>query len=277
MSSLEREPRRQRSSFEPEPLTGERKADVIELFNKEGHRNICFHELGGGMMVQANQHIIVDGGEAALLDPGGHKVFPELLSELYSLVPLNGLKHIVLSHQDPDIVAAVNGWLMSTTDTVAYIPSLWLRFITHFGVDSFVMNRLLPVEDEGTTLEVNGRAIKLIPAHFLHSPANFQVYDTVSKILYTGDLGASVGCDYQLVEDFDQHLTHMQGFHERLMPSSKAMKAWVRTVSQLEIDIIAPQHGAMFANKELVERFIAWVDGLKCGVDLIGESWEIPG
>ena len=251
--------------------------DVRELFKRDGHRNIWFNDLGGGMMVQANQHIVIDGAEAALLDPGGHKVFPELLGELFSFIRPEGLKYIVLSHQDPDIVAAVNGWLMSTSDTVAYIPALWLRFITHFGVDSFVMNRLLPVEDEGTVLELGERKLVLLPAHFLHSSGNFQVYDPFAKILYTGDLGASLGTEAEIVEDFEAHLQYMQPFHERIMPSSKALKTWVRTVSQLDIEVIAPQHGAAFIGREMVYRFIKWVDRLECGADLLGERWNVPG
>ncbi len=45
---------------------------------------------------------------------------------------------------------------------------------------------------------------------------------------------------------------------------------------KLDIDIIAPQHGAVFPNKETVNRFIDWVDGLTCGVDLLGDSYPIP-
>jgi len=34
--------------------------------------------------------------------------------------------------------------------------------------------------------------IKVIPAHFMHSEGNFQFYDPVSKILFSGDMGASI-------------------------------------------------------------------------------------
>ena len=36
-----------------------------------------------------------------------------------------------------DIVAALNGWLM-TTDADAYVSSLWTRFVPHFGFDHLV-------------------------------------------------------------------------------------------------------------------------------------------
>ena len=54
-------------------------ADTI-LFDNGTHRNILLEDFGSaGMAVQANQHLIVDDGEAMLLDPGGHKVYSQVL------------------------------------------------------------------------------------------------------------------------------------------------------------------------------------------------------
>ena len=71
--------------------------------------------------------------------------------------------------------------------------------------------------DEGMWIDLNGCELAILPAHFLHSPGNFHVYDPLSKILYTGDIGASLGCEYRRVEDFDDHVAFMVGFHERYM------------------------------------------------------------
>jgi flavorubredoxin len=41
--------------------------------------------------------------------------------------------------------------------------------------------------------------------------------------------------------------------------------------------MIVPQHGAMFKGKEMVERFINWVENLQVGVDLLTqEEYKIP-
>jgi flavorubredoxin len=41
--------------------------------------------------------------------------------------------------------------------------------------------------------------------------------------------------------------------------------------------MIVPQHGAIFKGKEMVERFINWVENLQVGVDLITqEKYRIP-
>lgn len=248
----------------------------IVLFEDATHKNILLQDHGGdGLAVQANQHLIVHEGAGLLLDPGGHKVYSKVHADVNELLRGEGeLEAIFLSHQDPDIVAAANGWLM-TTDAIAHASELWLRFIPHFGLDKLVSDRMQGIADEGRWLTMGSSSYAFIPAHFLHSCGNFQLYDPHSKILYTGDLGASVGCDYREVADFDQHLAYMRGFHARYMSCNKAMAAWASMARTLDIELIAPQHGALFRGKEMVTRFIDWCDALRCGTDLI-ESFAVP-
>ncbi|MBK7075222.1 MAG: FprA family A-type flavoprotein [Myxococcales bacterium] len=245
----------------------------INLFDTGNHKNVLLEDFSGGLAVQANQHLIIHGANAMLLDPGGHKVYNRVLSETLSLLgPHAKLRYLFLSHQDPDIVAAVNGWLM-TTDAEAYASKLWIRFIPHFGLDRLVEERLRPIPDQGMDLDLGGCLLKILPAHFLHSPGNFQVYDPVAKILYSGDLGASLGTEGRIVEDFDAHVPFMEGFHRRYMASNRAMRAWGAMVRRLDIETIAPQHGAMFQGRAMCERFIAWCEALPCGVDLIDDLY----
>ncbi len=111
------------------------------LYDKGNHRNVLLEDFGlGGLSVQVNQHVIVHGDAGMILDPGGHKVYSRVLSETLAILGKTSLRYIYLSHQDPDIVAAVNGWLL-TTDAEAYISKLWLRFVPHFGLDHLVADR----------------------------------------------------------------------------------------------------------------------------------------
>lgn len=249
---------------------------AIVLFDDGVHKNVLLEDYSEGAAVQANQHLIIDGKSAMILDPGGHKVYSKVLAETLSRIGPGGrLERIFLSHQDPDIVAAVNGWLM-TTDAVAHVSKLWVRFVPHFGLDRLVVDRLLPIEDAGTWLKVGSTDLAVLPAHFLHSAGNFQVWDPRSRILYTGDLGASVDVPYREVSDFDAHVPAMAGFHRRYMASGIAMKRWAEMVRPLDIDIIAPQHGALFRGKEMVGRFVDWIAGLEVGVDCLADGYRIP-
>ena len=247
------------------------------IYDSPDHKVFIFEELTPASAVQANQFLIIHKNEAMLLDPGGHKVQSKLFSDIAVLISPQQVKYIFLSHQDPDIVASINYWLM-TTQASALISKLWTRFLPHFGLDSKLEGRVIPIDDSGTKITLGGDCeLTILPAHFLHSPGNFQVYDPVSKILFSGDLGASLGQDYLFVENFEEHIKYMEPFHKRYMASGKIMKLWANMVRNLDIDIIAPQHGAVFKGKEMVERFINWVENLECGVDLMTqENYTLP-
>jgi len=247
----------------------------IVLFDNGTHRNVLLEDHGDGVAVPANQHVIVDGDEAMILDPGGHKVFSKVLSDTLSVIGRSQLTTLFLSHQDPDIVAAVNGWLMST-DATAYVSVLWTRFVAHFGLSHLVMDRMKEMDDEGMIFELGDARLPAIPAHFLHSAGNFQLYDPVSKILYTGDLGAAVTSEEREVSNFEAHIPHMEGFHRRYMGGGTVMRAWAKMARTLDIEIIAPQHGAFFRGEEMVNQFIDWVEGFECGVDYIHELFIVP-
>ncbi len=247
----------------------------LTLFEKGGHKNVLLPDFGRGRAVQANQHLVIHGKGGMLLDPGGHKVYAQAASETHTLLGDGELKVLFFSHQDPDVVAAANGWLMTTTVT-GYVSKIWLRFVPHFGIDRLVEDRLLPIPDEGMWLDLEGAPLAFIPAHFLHSPGNFQVWDPTSRILYSGDLGASLGMSYVEVPDFDAHVQYMRGFHERYMGSGKALRAWAAMALTLPIEMIAPQHGAFFRGREMAIRCIDWCASLSCGVDLLPDAFLVP-
>lgn len=246
------------------------------LFDDGTHRNLLIPELATGPMVQVNIHCVVHGGSAILLDPGGHKVYNQVKERLETFLGEATVDVLFLSHQDPDVVASINGWLM-TTDATAYISELWVRFVSHFGLDSLVVERIHPIPDEGMWLDVGGCRFGILPAHFLHSPGNFHLYDPIAKVLYSGDLGASMGAPDVEVTDFDAHVATMERFHTRYMASGKALRAWLEMARSLDVEIIAPQHGSFFRGREMVRRFLDWCGSLECGVDRIRPYRLPPG
>ncbi len=246
-----------------------------QLYNRDGHLFVLLEGFGHGEMVPTNQAVIHSGSESILLDPGGHKVHYDLMNEVSAIVPMHELKYLFFSHQDPDIVAAANAWLM-LTDAVGYISELWLRFIPHFGVDELLIPRLKGIPDAGMRLPLGDTELYFLPAHFLHSAGNFQVYDPVSKTLFSGDLGASIAPGYVEVTDFDAHVPFMEGFHHRYMPSAEANRYWAAMVRQLDIERIVPQHGAIFPDRATSARFIDWVEKLPGAAHFMKDLFAVP-
>lgn len=249
----------------------------IVLFGSEKHKFILLNESEPGEEdgVRSNQYLVLHENAGVLLDPGGFGVMPRVLAEMLRYISPDQLKAIVLSHQDPDIVGGISTWL-ELTDASVYVSRIWMRFLPHYGIKG--MSRFVGVPDEGMVCEVApGFDLQLVPAHFLHSEGQINVYDPVSKILFSGDIGAAmlpVDKDYAYVDDFEAHLPYITEFHRRYMCANRAARIWVKMVSKLDVDIIAPQHGPIYRGKA-VKDFLAWFNELQCGVDLMTDSGQI--
>lgn len=245
----------------------------VDLFQSARHRCIAFHDLvRGDEGVQANQFLVLHDGHSALIDPGGALLYTPVSLAVARHVPLKQLQWILASHQDPDVIGSADRWLMYTDATLA-CSRLWGRFVPHsvpHYVDTGGGDRYFLIPDEGALLPLGDSVIHALPAHFLHSVGNFQFYDPVSRILFSGDLGASMVDDFTPVEgaQFDAHIPHMLSFHRRYMAGNRACRVWADMVDGMAIDQIVPQHGRPMRG-DAVPRFIEWIRQLACGPDLL--------
>jgi flavorubredoxin len=216
----------------------------IELYNQKGHQCLMFTDLceEGGEVVQSNQFLIVHGDTGAIIDPGGNLAYGDLYLSMTRFFPPQQLSAILASHADPDIIASLDRWMTTTSSAKVYISRIWERFVPHF---------------EG----------------------NFQFYDPVSRILFSGDLGASIitgEAAKTWVTTLAGHVPHMEAFHRRYIVSNKVLRLWAQMVRKLPIDMIVPQHGAPMRGAA-VQEFIAWIEALHCGVDLLSErDYAVP-
>jgi flavorubredoxin len=253
---------------------------AIELFNRNGHVCLMFTHLSdeGGDAVQANQFLVIDGDSGAIIDPGGNMAYNELLLTIGRYFPANRLSMILASHADPDIIASLDRWMTSTQATL-YISRLWERFAPHFCKPGKTQGRIIGIADPGMRIPLGKSELVALPAHFMHSEGNFQFWDPVSRILFSGDLGVSIGTGAdaaQVIDSLAPHLTRMEAFHRRYMVSSKVLRLWANMARTLPIDMIVPQHGARLVGPAVGE-FIEWVSDLSCGVDHLTQSnYAVP-
>lgn len=216
-------------------------------------------------LIDTNEYLVVDGNDAILLDPGGNEIFPAVFSALSTEFDPRKIDKLFSSHQDPDIISSLSLWLEFNPKIKCYISWLWSSFVPHFGGNA---ETFVSIPDGGIDIMVGSQRLQAIPAHYLHSSGNFHLYDPKAKILFSGDVGAALmppGEDSLFVEDFDRHIRHAEGFHRRWMGSDKAKRDWCNRVSQLDIEMMCPQHGAIYRGEQ-VRRFIDWFSHLEVGV-----------
>lgn len=249
---------------------------AIELYKDAQHSCLAFGDLVTGSGVQANQFMISDHGEVALLDPGGDLTFTPLSNKVAQYERLQDMKYLLASHQDPDIIASMQSWVTRTNATIV-CSQLWARFMPHLlpmYMGDKVGQRCMPIPDKGMDIPLGQSVLKAVPAHFLHSVGNFQFFDPTSRILFSGDMGASVGGGdvSEPVTDFEAHIPRMLGFHRRYMCSNRVTRLWANMVRTMDVDMIVPQHGQPFKGPEMIGRFLDWIGELKCGVDLLTQQ-----
>lgn len=250
------------------------------LYQSENHLCIQFSDLVKGEGIQSNQFLIIDHQRAALIDPGGDLTYTPLNIEISKRVKPDQLDFIFASHQDPDIIASLPRWLMHTQCQVVtsklwarFLPHLASQFITHQYNQSFD-DRIIPLPDNGGSIPLGQSHLVVLPAHFLHSVGNFHFYDPISKILFSGDMGASLVEEHaeKPVENFEEHIQHMRGFHQRYMASNKVCKLWANMVREMDIEMIVPQHGSPMVGRSVINQFLDWISSLQCGIDLMNQT-----
>lgn len=252
-------------------------ANETILYESGTHKCIMFcldEDFDPEAYISANHYLIINGDEAILVDPGSHMAYDDLIDAVGRHINIKNIKYIFLSHQDPDVSDSLPQWAICTKAQFI-VSKIWKCFLSHYGIFDF--SRIIGLEDHGQKIKFGNAHIELLPAHFLHSPGQFSLYDERSKILFSGDIGASSPeCpdnSKRLDSDFETHKNHMLSFHRRFMTSNKACRAWVRQVEKREINCIAPQHGLLF-NREKIGPFLNWFKELKCGLDLLDELYQ---
>jgi len=215
-------------------------------------------------IIDTNQYMIRTRNSAFLMDPGGIELFSTMFATVLRHVPADQITHLFASHQDPDVISSLGLWDQAIPQATLYAPWLWESFLKHFGMEQM---KYAAIPDSGMSVPIDGLSLELIPAHYLHSSGNFNVYDPVHKVLMSGDIGAALeepGAPF-FVEDFEQHTDKMRGFHQRWMPSNTAKNKWIERVRALDIEYLCPQHGRIFKGPD-VKNFLDWFEQLQVGI-----------
>jgi len=215
-------------------------------------------------IIDTNQYMVRTANRCLLIDPGGVELFAPMLAAVLHYAPVDQITDLFASHQDPDIISSLGLWDQALPNAKLHASALWEGFLRHFGCDSI---EYVAIGDGGGVIDLGDVELQVIPAHYMHSSANFNIYDPQAKILMSGDIGAALEASGapMFVDNFDGHVEKMRFFHQRWMPSNQAKRVWIDRVRELDIDILAPQHGRMFKGDD-VNRFLDWFESLQVGI-----------
>jgi len=209
--------------------------------------------------LQCNPYLLVEGEEAVLFDPGSVLDVEEVAANIASIIPLEKVKYIVLSHQDPDLASAV-----------PRLEALGMRFtiVTHWRTWALVrfygiQSPIYLVDEHGYLLTLaSGRALRFIPTAYLHFPGAIATYDKQAKFLLSSDLFGAFTPEWSLYAGKD-YMEGMKTFHEHYMPSHEILGPVMEIFSCLELASILPQHGSII-NRD-IKTYMDALRTLECG------------
>lgn len=230
---------------------------------------VGYFDEGAGL--HCNPYLIVDGDEAVLIDSGSRDDFSTIMLKIMRTgISAGKIKHLIYQHYDPDLCSNI-------PHIEALINSKDLKIISHYENNIFinyysVSSPKLCIEEMGFQFEfASGRRLKFIRTPYAHSPGSFVTYDAKTKILFSSDIFGSydqnwnlytmIGsdckdCTSKKICPNTQKICQMKGiinFHQRNMPSKKALDYALERIEELDVSLIAPQHGSLLDTPEAQE------------------------
>ena len=226
--------------------------------------------------LHCNPYLIVDGGEAVLIDSGSREDFSTVMLKVMRTGTIPGqIKRLIYQHYDPDLCGNI-------PHIETLINSRDLKIISHYENNIFInyysmQSPKLCIEQMGFHYEFgNGRRLEFIRTPHSHSPGSFVTYDTKTKILFSSDIFGSydhdwdlytligsqcMDCEPEMICPVTHRLCQIKGimnFHKRTMPSKRALRYALERIEELDISMIAPQHGSILdtpeAQKAVIKR-----------------------
>ncbi|MCL1805717.1 MAG: MBL fold metallo-hydrolase [Clostridiales bacterium] len=210
-----------------------------------------------------NPYLIVDRDEAVLIDSGSRNDFSTVMLKIMRTgVNPNNIKRLIYQHYDPDLCGNI-------PHMEAMIDNEELKIISHHDNNVFihyysVKSPMLCIEDLGFAFTfASGRRLEFTRTPYSHSPGSFITYDTHTKVLFTGDLFGSYDADWSLYSRVIEgcarcepsadcaysgkpcQIMGLWRFHRQVMTSTKALRYALGIIGEMDVSMIAPQHGSV--------------------------------
>lgn len=130
---------------------------------------------------QANQFLIIQNNQGILLDPAGFGLMPHVLAELLEYIAPDAIQAILVTQLNPAVLNGLSLWL-ELTQAPIYLPRIWLPYLNLYGLPVSERFRFYPDDKIWKTFQP-GVELQVVPAHFLPSPGQISLYDTLSNTL----------------------------------------------------------------------------------------------
>ncbi|WP_456325340.1 oxygen-binding di-iron domain-containing protein [Desulfonauticus submarinus] len=214
-------------------------------------------------MFQCHVYLLRQGNESVLFDPGSLLTFEETLKKIRSLIDPHQVKYFICHHQDPDITACISQYekLFPREDRLVVTHWRTQMLLKHYN---WKANFYLVDEHDWCLKLCTGRILKFIFTPYVHFAGNICTYDPKTKVLFSSDIfGGMVSKDTIFIEN-QSYFEDIKIFHEHYMPSKETLIYALNEISQLDLNLIAPQHGYILS-RQWIPLILDYLKDIECG------------
>lgn len=215
----------------------------------------------------ATYYVVCCGDEAILVDPGGTGDFGPMLNAVTEKIDLSKISGIVITQAGAHTCGSIGLWAeVLGFDTPIYAAEVVAPELLHIDPELNIQ----PVPEKGGEVAFgDGSSLHLLAAPYLPTAASLTIYDPMTRVLYTSDIGTAEGNwaedDTLFCEKFSLVGHAMNAFHQSWFASGTARDDWMEQVQALAIDVVAPRSGPCFRDKNVLH-FMKWLSSLDIGV-----------
>ena len=250
----------------------------------EGVYWVGFYDEQSGL--HCNPYLIIDNDEAMVIDGGSRPDFATVMMKILQTGITPGqIVALLYQHYDPDLCGSIPNFedIIKRNDLRVISDSENLMFIRHYSVTT----RLFPISKLNYQYTFSsGRTLKFVKTPYAHSGGSIVTFDPQSGILFSSDLFGSLGLEWELFLNLKPEcmncvsfarcpqnrpicpVNDILNFHKSVMPSGKALRYALEQMLEIPFTMIAPQHGSIIKNKEIMRYVFELLASLKgVGID----------
>jgi flavorubredoxin len=237
-----------------------------------------------------NPYLVIEDEQAVLIDAGSRTDFAVVMMKILQAgIDPSRIVALIYQHYDPDLCGSMPNFIDMCDNPALKLISeksntVFLSYYIHR--DRYPL--LSSINERDFKFTFNNRCLRFISTPYAHSQGSFVTYDEKTRTLFTSDLFGSFSTEWDLFMKLEEACytcndygncptgkTHcpfseMIEFHRSVMPCEKALRHAIRKIKELDMAMIAPQHGSILNRKreiEFVSDVLESLDGV--GIDAI--------
>ncbi len=204
-----------------------------------------------------NSFLIKGSKKTALVEMVKDKFHSDHIQNLKSIIDINEIDYIVISHCEPDHSGSLEEFLKLCPNAKIIGSRAASNFLPN------IINRDLDIQvvKDSDTISLGDITLEFIMAPFLHWPDTMFTRVIEDNLLITSDM---FGCHYYsadtIYDDADNIPAQEYYFNVIMEPFSDYIKKTLKRISNIKIDIICPSHGPILKDPEkIINLYSKWI------------------